>query len=87
MVTQGLSITTFRCVPLDLRPAVGDAEVARYLDALNQNVLDRVQSGGEAFVSNAVVDSRFVLRGLHRQFPHDAGRRRAYGGSRGPPLP
>ena len=62
LVTQGLSITTFRCVPPDLRPAVGDGEVARYLDALNQNVLDRVQTGGEAFVSNAVVGNRFVLR-------------------------
>jgi aromatic-L-amino-acid/L-tryptophan decarboxylase len=62
LVTQALSIATFRCVPRELRAQLGDPEVARYLDALNQNVLDRVQRGGEAFVSNAVVDGRFVLR-------------------------
>ena len=36
--------------------------VERYLDALNRSVLDRLQRGGEAFVSNAVVGDRFVLR-------------------------
>lgn len=62
LITQSLSITTFRCVPRDLRPKLGDPEVERYLDALNRQVLDRLQRGGEAFVSNAVVDSRYVLR-------------------------
>ena len=62
LITQSLSITTFRCVPRDLRPKLGDPEVERYLDALNRQVLDRLQRGGEAFVSNAVVDNRYVLR-------------------------
>jgi aromatic-L-amino-acid decarboxylase len=61
-VTQGLSITTFRFVPLDVRPSVDQAETERYLDALNREVLDRLQRGGEAFVSNAVVGGRYVLR-------------------------
>ena len=61
-VTQSLSITTFRFVPLDARPSVEHAETERYLDALNREILDRLQRGGEAFVSNAVVGSRYVLR-------------------------
>lgn len=62
LVTQSLSITTFRYVPLDLRPALGSEAVERHLDALNRTLLDRLQRGGDAFVSNAVVDTRYVLR-------------------------
>ena len=62
LITQELSITTFRYVPRDLRPKVGDPSVERHLDALNRHLLDRLQQGGETFVSNAVVRSRFVLR-------------------------
>ena len=62
LVTQGLSITTFRHVPRDLRPNVGEEQVERHLDALNRELLDRLQRGGEAFVSNAVVGGRYVLR-------------------------
>ena len=61
-MTQGLSITTFRYVPADLRARVGDAAVERILDALNGELLDRLQRGGELFVSNAVVAGRYVLR-------------------------
>ena len=49
-------------MPRDLRPKLGDPAVERYLDALNRQVLDRLQRGGEAFVSNAVVRDRYVLR-------------------------
>jgi glutamate/tyrosine decarboxylase-like PLP-dependent enzyme len=62
LTTQDLSITTFRYVPRDLRASVGDEPVERHLDALNRELLDRLQRGGEAFVSNAVVDGRYVLR-------------------------
>ena len=61
-VTQSLSITTFRYVPLDARPSGDHAETELYLDALNREILDRLQRGGEAFVSNAVIGSRYVLR-------------------------
>ena len=61
-MTQDLSITTFRYVPRDLRTNVGEAPVERHLDALNRELLDRLQRGGEAFVSNAVVGGRYVLR-------------------------
>ena len=62
LVTQSLSITTFRFVPLDVRSVTGDREAEPYLDALNRQVLDRLQRRGEAFVSNAVVGGRYVLR-------------------------
>jgi hypothetical protein len=32
------------------------------LDALNREILSRLQAGGEAFVSTAVIDGRFLLR-------------------------
>jgi len=60
--TQDLSITTFRYVPRDLRTQVGEEQAERHLDALNRALLDRLQRGGEAFVSNAVIGGRYVLR-------------------------
>ena len=62
LVTQNLSITTFRYVPAELRARIGEEAAERRLDAINRHVLDRLQRGGEAYVSNAVVDGRFVLR-------------------------
>ncbi|HVJ27572.1 MAG TPA: aminotransferase class V-fold PLP-dependent enzyme [Vicinamibacterales bacterium] len=62
LITQELSITTFRYVPRDLRSNVGDAGVERDLDVLNRRLLDRLQRSGEAFVSNAVIGNRYVLR-------------------------
>jgi aromatic-L-amino-acid/L-tryptophan decarboxylase len=62
LVTQELSITTFRYVPPDLRATVGEEATERHLDALNRTLLDRLQRGGEAFVSNAVIAGRYVLR-------------------------
>jgi glutamate/tyrosine decarboxylase-like PLP-dependent enzyme len=62
LVTQALSITTFRYVPRDLRARAGDPPVAAYLDRLNRELLDRLQRGGALFVSNAVVRGTYVLR-------------------------
>jgi len=62
LLTQSLSIATFRYVPRDLRARSGEAPVEGYLNALNQAVLDRTQREGEAFVSNAVVRGRYALR-------------------------
>lgn len=61
-VTQSLSITTFRYVPRELRETVGRAEGEQYLDALNAALLERIQQSGEAFVSNAVIRGRYLLR-------------------------
>jgi aromatic-L-amino-acid/L-tryptophan decarboxylase len=60
--TQALSIATFRYVPPDLRARVGGDAVEEYLNRLNQELLDRLQKAGEAFVSNAVIRGRYVLR-------------------------
>jgi glutamate/tyrosine decarboxylase-like PLP-dependent enzyme len=62
LVTQSLSIATFRFVPADLRPLIGDSHIDEYLNRLNQALLDALQRGGEAFVSNAVIAGRYVLR-------------------------
>ena len=62
LVTQALSIATFRFVPADLRRFVGEPRIENYLNQLNEALLDAVQRGGEAFVSNAVVTGRYVLR-------------------------
>jgi len=62
LFTQDLSITTFRYVPLDLQASRTEPDVAAYLDGLNAAVLDAMQRGGEAFVSNAVIHGRYALR-------------------------
>jgi glutamate/tyrosine decarboxylase-like PLP-dependent enzyme len=58
--TRGLSITTFRFRPCDL-PAGGE-EVESYLDTLNKALMERIQEEGRAFLSNAMVEGRFMLR-------------------------
>jgi glutamate/tyrosine decarboxylase-like PLP-dependent enzyme len=62
LVTQALSIATFRFVPPDLRSRMGEPRSEAYLNQLNEALLDAIQRGGEAFVSNAVVTGRYVLR-------------------------
>lgn len=58
--TRHLSIVTFRFTPVDLTP--GAPTIDTYLDRLNTALLERLQQGGEVFVSNAVLDGRFLLR-------------------------
>ncbi len=62
--TCALSIATFRFVPADLeaRLAAGETRVVEYVDELSKALLVRLQKGGEAFVSNAVLGGRYVLR-------------------------
>jgi len=62
LVTQALSIATFRFVPADLRSRMGEASTAEYLNRLNEALLDTIQRSGEAFVSNARVRGQYVLR-------------------------
>jgi glutamate/tyrosine decarboxylase-like PLP-dependent enzyme len=59
-VTQHLSITTFRFVPLGLPNEPSTIEP--YLNNLNEELLNRLQTCGEAFVSNAIVEGKYVLR-------------------------
>ena len=68
---QGLSIVCFRAAPA----ALADDPAA--LDALNRTILQRVQLGGEAFLSSTVLDGRFWLRACivnPRATPDDVAR-------------
>jgi aromatic-L-amino-acid/L-tryptophan decarboxylase len=60
--SQELSITTFRYVPADLRADRESVGAHAYLNELNEALLARIQGSGEAFVSNAVVGGRYLLR-------------------------
>src|ERR1700678_903536 len=51
-----LSIVSFRYVPPEL---AGDEEA---LDRVNKEIMERVQSGGTAFLTNTTLRGRFVLR-------------------------
>jgi glutamate/tyrosine decarboxylase-like PLP-dependent enzyme len=59
---HGLSITTYRYVPESLRPRIAEAAVAEYLNELNQAIQSRMEHGGDAFVSNAVLGDVYALR-------------------------
>lgn len=61
-LTHGLSITTFRFVPADLRARMGEEPVEDYLNVLNKDVQARLERSGEAFVSNAVIRGTYALR-------------------------
>ena len=59
-VSQSLSITTLRYIPL-YQHEVADKE--SYLNELNEALLNQLQKGGEVFLSNAVVGEKYCLRG------------------------
>jgi aromatic-L-amino-acid decarboxylase len=58
--TTGLSITTFRYVPAGIEAGTPDGE--EVLNRVNEELLGRLQSGGEVFLSNAVVRGAYLLR-------------------------
>ncbi len=65
-----LSICTFRYVPPDLQD---DSPATReYLNRLNEELLARMKRDGRAFVSNAVVRDRFLLRACIVNFRTDS---------------
>ncbi|HEX2975450.1 MAG TPA: aspartate aminotransferase family protein [Bacteroidales bacterium] len=59
-VTQNLSITTLRYVPEGFNQGAGNSEAI--LNELNEKLLNELQKGGEAFLSNAVVKGKYCLR-------------------------
>ncbi|HUF27391.1 MAG TPA: aspartate aminotransferase family protein [Gemmatimonadaceae bacterium] len=63
-VTCELSVATFAYVPPDMRERYesGDAAATRYVDELNAALLLRTQEEGRLYLSNAVVDERFLVR-------------------------
>jgi aromatic-L-amino-acid/L-tryptophan decarboxylase len=60
--TRSLSIVTFRYVPEEYRDRTDDATAREYLNELNQALQARLEVSGELFVSNAVVEGRYLLR-------------------------
>jgi len=69
--TCGLSISTFRYVPPELRERIGEEATEAYLNDLNKEIQALMERGGEAFLSNAVLDGRYVLRGCIVNFRTD----------------
>ncbi len=55
-VSQNLSITTFRYIPFNYK------EGNDYLNKLNEELLNELQTGGELFLSNAIVNEKYCLR-------------------------
>ncbi len=60
-ITQNLSITTLRYVPSDYAHDIKNKET--HLNSLNELLLNQLQTGGNVFLSNAVVDEKYCLRG------------------------
>jgi len=60
-VTQNLSITTLRFFPTAGLPDAAGRE--SYLNALNETLLNQLQQKGEVFLSNALVNEKYCLRG------------------------
>jgi glutamate/tyrosine decarboxylase-like PLP-dependent enzyme len=58
--TTSLSITTFRYVPANAERDTPEAE--QYLNELNREIRDRLEQGGETYLSNAVVGDTYLLR-------------------------
>jgi glutamate/tyrosine decarboxylase-like PLP-dependent enzyme len=67
-----LSIATFRYVPADIIDD-GSEETESYLNRLNQALLAEIQAGGELYLSNAIVDGKFLLRGCIVNFRTSQG--------------
>ena len=61
-VSNNLSITTFRYVPLDCK------EDNAYLNKINEEILNEIQTGGELFLSNAIVNEMYCLRACFVNF-------------------
>lgn len=55
-VSQNLSITTFRYIPLNHK------KDSSYLNELNEALLNALQTGGEMFLSNAIIKEMYCLR-------------------------
>lgn len=60
--THSLSIVTFRYIPAEYRDRTDDSTADDYLNKLNQALQARLEVRGEVFVSNAVIEARYLLR-------------------------
>ncbi|WP_178989262.1 pyridoxal phosphate-dependent decarboxylase family protein [Winogradskyella schleiferi] len=55
-ISQNLSITTFRYIPFNYKKGND------YLNKLNEELLNELQTGGELFLSNAIINEMYCLR-------------------------
>src|SRR2546428_6852142 len=62
LVASGLSVVCFRYGVSEASEASAVSEVSDTLDAINRRLLERLQLGGEAFLSSTELGGRFVLR-------------------------
>jgi aromatic-L-amino-acid decarboxylase len=60
--THSLSIVTFRYAPEEYRGRTKKPGAEDYLNKLNEALQARLEVSGELFVSNAVIDGRYLLR-------------------------
>jgi aromatic-L-amino-acid/L-tryptophan decarboxylase len=60
--TIALSICTFRYVPEDLRSRASDKAVTDYLNELNARIVTAMRLSGKAFVSNAHIGDKYLMR-------------------------
>ena len=67
--SHNLSITTFRYAPDT--PDKDEKERETYLNEINTALLTHLQEGGEAFVSNAVINGKYLLRACIVNFRTD----------------
>lgn len=58
--SHSLSITTFRYVPRDLKEGKEATEI--YLNDLNKALVEQFHTSPEAFLSNAVINDKYVMR-------------------------
>jgi len=65
-VSHNLSITTFRYIPLNYEIEAEDKD--DYLNKLNEELLNELQSGGEVFFSNAIIKENYCLRACFVNF-------------------
>jgi len=61
-LTQGLSITTFRYFPAELKGRSDLDRVEAYLNKLNEELLNHVEKSGEVFLSKAMLGNKVALR-------------------------
>lgn len=67
VISHYLSIVTFRYIPEGILPD-NPSERESCLNDLNASILTRIQRGGEAHVSNAILDGQFLLRACITNF-------------------
>jgi glutamate/tyrosine decarboxylase-like PLP-dependent enzyme len=60
VITQNLSITTLRYIPLSHSDSKERDE--NHINSINEKLLNKLQQGGKVFLSNAVVSGKYCLR-------------------------